>query len=515
MGEALLTYTLVVKGEDDVPIQRDWYHIGPRGLGSTTRLDREKEQWTFRVPAATKGPLTFHRAGRHLDWNAGPEASVALPGGAPGETVDLGTITLPVPPLFVEGRVEDHDGQPVGPLSLRVKTMEGKSMAVFGLRDYIPWRIPVSKDGRFSIRRWAPTDSRIELPPLSLRAESKELTSAKTPFEVGGSVVVVASPSGALAGSITVPQELMEHVEILLVTDEQEFPKRLYTAGRGAFEERGLIPGLYSLVVKIGEDEGLRIDNLLVAPGETARPTALQDLHVGAGYRLVDVKVVGPDGKPLREVSVEVAFDARPDRFGFEGLARTNDRGETQILIPEGRTIHLQIDPPRSWRRDKPQLATRHFKNPEFPLTVQMDWEPNLTLILDRPLPAGAPLGWSVLLSRPFDAASRERAEREAEERRKNLDLSPEVRARTRVKTHEDYHGNPGKPTEAGQATFRFGSFMTAEQYELRVVPKRARGEAYLEPVTLGTIDVPHGEHTVNWQLTDEQLLHLKQTFGW
>ena len=124
IGEPLVTYTMTVQDAAGQPALADWYEIFPLELRMARQPSSTPGRWTFRLPASA--PETLHiLAQRGLTLRRDgtvrlpetPAASVQLAGGSPGQYVDLGTITLALPPLVVSGQVVQEDGRPAGPLA--------------------------------------------------------------------------------------------------------------------------------------------------------------------------------------------------------------------------------------------------------------------------------------------------------------------------------------------------------------------------------------------------------------
>ena len=324
---------------------------------------------------------------------------------------------------------------------------------------------------------------------------------------------MVVSRPGAIAGSITIPPLLRRHFEMHLDCDEQEFHTRRFHLNNGPFEVQALIPGLYTVVIKAGGDEIERFEGIVVRSGETARPTCLEALTLGEGFRLETVRVVNPEGEPMRDVSISTRLGPPTGQRLVSRGTVTDDRGEATILVAEHLDLSIRIESTLNWERHWPRFAVEYLENPEFPLTVRLGWEPQVTLTLNRPLPPAPPEGWALMLSRPLDPHERAHSERLAEEQRRNERLPSDLRASARAQTHRNCRGESMGGDPAALPTYRFNHALRAGRYELRLGLARTSPDVLVVPVTLGQVDITHGEQALHWTLTQDQVARIQTAF--
>ena len=375
----------------------------------------------------------------------------------------------------------------------------------------MPKRIPVHADGTFELRSWPIHGQPIASVPLALRAQDGPWTSGLIPFEFGSAVIVPVRRSGAIAGTVLLAAGVHDIATFVLSSEDQNFHRTIPLIGTGHFEADGLLAGSYSATLSFHDEVFLRWEDIVVVSAETTHPVGLEALDLRQRFRMESVRVLSPEGDPLPKISVVVDHEVRPARNETWNSPRTDAEGEAQVLIDHQRVSHLLVAPPR-YERDSP-YGVQHIVHPRFPLTVTLQSKPVVLLVFDRPLPSPATGHIGLFLSRRLDAAEQARNERDLEELRAK-GWAPGRRLRLQL-THDHHAGELIASLWGRTPTLRFQGELTTGLYELRVF---FRGESLegpvLESITLGTIDVQHGEQTVRWPLTEGQLAQIRRLIG-
>ena len=207
---------------------------------------------------------------------------------------DVGDVVVAAPPVVLAGRVVDEAGAPVEGAHVRGRLEAGPRGAprVVAPPLFGGLFAPSDADGRFTLRARV-EDS--EGARWVVGAERKRAAAEEVTALLGESdVVLVLRELGGIAGSLVVDAGIdPRSLEVWARADlesERGSDARLPVAEDGKFVARRLAPGPWTVRVCAGEEELVRIANVLVAPGEPTQDPRLQDIDLRGrlyGHRIV------------------------------------------------------------------------------------------------------------------------------------------------------------------------------------------------------------------------------------
>lgn len=511
-GQGLTTFTLRAVTEDGMPLKASWYRPVRDDDSVSRSFDQETATWSFQRKAGSDGAIVIRPNTR---GPVGEEvlARVALPPHVPGQTIDLGEVVLPVPGLFVRGRVEDHLRRPIaGALVKFVPTGDG--WLHMSLRAGLPTSWRTDEQGEFTIRRWdleAPLEHRDQR--IALRVDSDGFSSDPVTFEVGSTVVLSATQTGGIAGRIRISRSLEEHLYVSLESEVLHTAETVIRSDGGVFEEKNLPPGVYTMRVELADTEVHRFEGIRVLPGDVTRPAHLQDLLVGEGFQPARVTVLDGKGEPATGIAVRVGYGPRGLAGQIGPGFRTDDRGHAEVIVRKGDDLVVLIEAPQTWGRHQPKMADLRIEAPEFPLTVRMKPIPQVVLHLDRHLPPSPTGSWRLILRRPLDVVEQDEQRERVERLRSNPGLSDERRASLRVPTHDVTLGSRGEDVPEKPIVFRFGDFLRVGAHEIHIAPTRRRGDPEYESLRVGTLDVHYGAQEKHLSLGESVMKQMRASY--
>ncbi|MCA9321650.1 MAG: hypothetical protein KDB53_12995, partial [Planctomycetes bacterium] len=111
----------------------------------------------------------------------------------------------------------------------------------------------------------------------------------------------------------------------------------------GHFAAGGLLAGIYTLEIRVGDILVETVTGLEVPVGEVAKPDRLANLVVGQGIDLGVVHVTDMQGRPVSGARVRFVDLADETSRMFGGTERTNDEGDAKRVIQVGRAMRLEV----------------------------------------------------------------------------------------------------------------------------------------------------------------------------
>ncbi|HET6164290.1 MAG TPA: hypothetical protein VFG37_11520 [Planctomycetota bacterium] len=288
------------------------FDASTKEIGRQDLFGRLDADGSFRVDWSDRGIDPAARP-ESIRWRAStgpPLESRVLPFPAlptAGE-VALGDVVFETPPLLARGRVVDDQGRPIAQATVVTKWPDGSKTR---LRPGID--AESRGDGTFELRGFEAADE------LLAFAVANEAFSEAVPLPRDGSELRLVIPRrGDVEGRLrAVPQEFRGSFSIELRGSELFGDRTLDAndlASDGSFRFEGMAPGTYDLEVSLARnfqlgESLLRVENVVVAPGETTRDPRLLDLDPWARVRYVEVHVDLADGAAVERVEAVTLSD--------------------------------------------------------------------------------------------------------------------------------------------------------------------------------------------------------------
>ncbi|MEW6073525.1 MAG: hypothetical protein AB1726_13155 [Planctomycetota bacterium] len=344
---------------------------GSRQFGEATHTDAEGR---FRVDLA-RGWIEGDP--RSLFLFRGPEndptgkAEVDLGRDLPSGLVDLGTVVLAAPPLFVAGRVVASGGEPIAGARLELARQDGDEtwwMPVWSFRH------AAKEDGTFAVRGAFAGER------FCLAATALGRARAAREFRPGeAALVLVLDTEGAFAGRIVLDESIpRELVQVMLARVEPEENSFYGTGGRGepiaadgSFRVGGLSAGEYTAHVKKDrwQESLFTASGIATRSGETTRDPRFDPLDLRgllyphritfvfpAGDEALEGEVrYGPagaeeldqsasiDGTKLDLLTTAAFLDLEASPRGFRPERREGVGGEIEIRLRPGFLVRLHL----------------------------------------------------------------------------------------------------------------------------------------------------------------------------
>ena len=253
----------------------------------------------------------------------------------------LGDVQLAAEPLLVSGRVVDEADKPIAGATVRFPGAFPMSGGYGGSREFFVVETKSDSSGRFELRAVGTAPG-----PLSLHVSAKGgklLRGATCDRGTEGHRVVMGrtqSILGRILGLRGATRSSDLKVYAQLAGDATMLFPRL--SDNGDFEITGCIAGNYSISFQLKRPKVpfLTIDNIRVEAGKPCRDPRLANIDLSDHVRVLEIKVVDPDGKPA-EATVRQFHVRGPDSYGGWGSSTRN--GVRYVVVPkDGGNISVQ-----------------------------------------------------------------------------------------------------------------------------------------------------------------------------
>ncbi|MCK6446115.1 MAG: hypothetical protein L6Q99_06950 [Planctomycetes bacterium] len=253
--------------------------------------------------------------------------------------------------LIVAGRVLDERGEPAEGIAIRLDEFHGgmhgggggaqdgasELRGDDGWREHPAWPVTDAR-GQFSIRG---VSHATRLRVVANRGRTNE--SAPVLCVVGTSdVELVVTRPGKFVGSLRVPPLAFESLPRVHWSGRTFGDDRAISAdvvvqaapepGLFTFEFVELAAGTGTVSITVGPREVVRVEDVVVVPGETTRDPRLQQLDLFAGQRELVVRVYLPDGSACANGLVRTTSLDEPERRADWQIRR----GEARCLVGAG-----------------------------------------------------------------------------------------------------------------------------------------------------------------------------------
>jgi hypothetical protein len=318
--------------------------VEPRDLfGRLDAAGSFRVDWTSREidPAARPVSIRWRAvSGPPLQSRALPFP--ALP--ARGD-VALGDIVFDTPPLLARGRVVDDRARPLAQATVGTRWSDDSK------HEHRPGVDAQSEaDGTFELRGFEPAD---EL--LAFAVTEVATFSEGVPLPRDGSELRLVIPRrGDVEGRLRAVPDGFRGSLSLDLRGKELFAGRTLAArdlgGDGTFRFKSMAPGDYDLEVSLSRDGVigevlLRVEHVVVAPGETTRDPRLLDLDPWARVHFVEVHVDLADGSAVDGVEATTLSDGSASSWTVEqpgAVARvptTHERVDVAVHVDGYRPV--------------------------------------------------------------------------------------------------------------------------------------------------------------------------------
>lgn len=328
-----------------------------------------------------------------------PQAAVAQTSAA--RSVDEAKTAPRVADVLVAGRVVDARGQGIGGATVAIATFRDDRWLTTGVDATADasgsssgLRTKADADGFFELTGSAlllEQRARAAPPRFGVRASATGFV-APTPveFHVGDvGVTIVVAAEGRIAGVLAFSGDLASSdVRLAALDPAQTDPESALTIrpdAEGAFSIDRLRPGAWTVWVVSNAGQHLaRIDDVVVASGETTRDPRLNPFHLDSARRL-DVGVFLPDGTPAVDAIARlVRFD------GQQSLWTELDRREPGVFSlfeePDGIALHVSHAGMRNAYLEHVRGPTRIDLRPGLRVEIEVIDLPDVQVPDDRQL---------------------------------------------------------------------------------------------------------------------------------
>ena len=363
------------------------------------------------------GQLEVFPSGRNSFWmrsrrgpgrgNDGPDPLIGvnistLEG---GEERDLGILSIPSSMVIASGMVVNEDGKPVSEadvsVTVRYRPEPGQENSP-GIRTERrgPFGPGMSRgfsgrsddSGQFLVLGEA--DTNFDHFATASKGRSR---AAEIEFQLSRSdLILKLVPTGGIKGAIVRPAN-SEGLSVNAYVypdgkDARRDRQRVRIRGNGSFSVRDLMPGNYTFVAEINNRVDQQVPGIVVPPGKTAEPPALQSLAVGRLLQRATVRVTDLGGSPLAGASVRYTqTQPSPQSTGNNENGRRNRRinrrSQRERTNKEGiATSWVYSDSATQVRISLNGYIAQTVENAAFPMNVALLKAPELTLTF-APLP--------------------------------------------------------------------------------------------------------------------------------
>lgn len=284
------------------------------------RLRNPSPPYSLEVQA-TRGELRFGRL-------------IALPELAQGKRTDLGDVVVQELPVLARGTVRDDTGKPLPDVQVVVQVLRGEQWTE---ESFV--RDRTDAEGAFTIYgEPRPLD-------LRLRASLRRHATEERPVAFGERVELTLMRNGGIRAEGVLPEFVPRSAVLAQLSGADGRPRPLNLRGRpnGGFEVRAddLRPGTWTLRIEVrGLPRPLAVaEQILVQPGEVARPPTIDGLDLRGRLFEYVVRAVDQTGRPMAPGSpllVEL-----PDRGGQPRLVPFTWRGAEARLVTDQPSMNV------------------------------------------------------------------------------------------------------------------------------------------------------------------------------
>ncbi|MEZ6195352.1 MAG: hypothetical protein R3F20_06465 [Planctomycetota bacterium] len=374
------------------------FHLATRDGEIALRDIHSGEEGVIEIalPEERAGTLILHREGGASDDPADRVevtrlAIPALKSGEVREILDAGT---PPPTDLVLGRVIDDTGAPVA--GARVSATEILAAPAGDAGAEAPFREAAysAADGRFALRGYLGEGRSFDLEGQASGHETKRRSGVPMGMR---DLEIVLPRCGEIRGSILLPdRRLLRDLEVLVSRAGDPTAVTARIRSGGSFASPPLDPGTYDVRILLAGSEVARAGLIQVVPGESSRPSALDELAVARDLAYRDVHVADRQGRPLAEATVVATTPGSESR---PQSAVTDEGGRARLRAAPGETFDLQVLPPTgaSARRMMPG----RFRWMELPCTVELDAMPRHEFSFAGEIPEVRDVTWRLNLHVP------------------------------------------------------------------------------------------------------------------
>jgi hypothetical protein len=251
----------------------------------------------------------------------------------------LGDVVFDTPPRLARGRVVDDRGRPLAQVTVATRWSDDSKHE---LRPGV--EAQSEADGTFELRGFEPADELLAFAVTEGAGFSENL-----PLPRDGSELRLVIPRrGDVEGRLrAIPDEFRGSLSLEL-RGREPFDGRSIAArdlgSDGAFHFKSMAPGDYDLEIFLSRDGVirevlLRVEHVVVAPGETTRDPRLLDLDPWARVHYVEVHVDLADGEPVDGVEATTLSDGSASSWTVEQpgavvrVPTTRERVEVAVRV--------------------------------------------------------------------------------------------------------------------------------------------------------------------------------------
>lgn len=273
-----------------------------------------------------------------LGWGADTlsKAQFHLPSTTPGQSVELGRLSLPVPPLCLAGHVVGPSGEGLRGAIVSVKRHRRPG-------ETVPQKVPLpysytTTDDNGHFRIGGPSEPG---DVFELEAFTGELLGFLDHVRLGTeSTRIVCQPAGSILGRIVgIPPHLMSNIRIE-AEDARHREHSVSLDPHGEFLVTGLAPGLVTLTIenyRLGLS--FELPRVEAQAGLTLRPAPLSAISLADRLSIIRVRSVDGSGRGVPRTRIEVS---EPDWLrGASEQCWTGADGHGSFLWPHNRPMNI------------------------------------------------------------------------------------------------------------------------------------------------------------------------------
>ncbi len=264
------------------------------------------------------------------------KAQFHLPSTTPGQSVELGRLSLPVPPLCLAGHVVGPSGEGLRGAIVSVKRHRRPG-------ETVPKKVPLpysytttDDDGHFRIGGPSEPGDVFEL-----EASTGKLLGFLDHVRLGTeSSRIVCQPAGSILGRIVgIPPHLMSNIRIE-AEDARHREHSVSLDPHGEFLVTGLAPGLVTLTIETyGLGLSFELPRVEAQVGLTLRPATLSAISLADRLSIIHVRSVDGSGRGVPRTRIEVS---EPDWLkGASEQCWTGADGHGSFLWPHNRPMNI------------------------------------------------------------------------------------------------------------------------------------------------------------------------------
>jgi hypothetical protein len=259
--------------------------------------------------------------------------------------VALGDVVFDTPPRLARGRVVDDRGRPLAQVTVATMWSDDSKHE---LRPGV--EAQSEADGTFELRGFEPADELLAFAVTEGVGISEKLLLPRD----GSELRLVIRRRGDVEGRLrAVPEEFRGSLSLDL-RDKEHFEHASFSSrdlgSDGSFRFQRMAPGNYELEVSLSSDGFvgevlLRVEHVVVAPGETTRDPRLLDLDPWARVHYVEVHVDLADGEAVDGVEATTLSDGLASSWTVEKsgavarVATTRERVDVAVRVDGYRPV--------------------------------------------------------------------------------------------------------------------------------------------------------------------------------